>query len=106
MRGPCGTGRCGGINGECEESRRKALVAMVHTTDLGDGHDFSDLGRLYRPLLRAILVQGKMRPGAMVIVEVRYEDAAQMALVEDDQVVQTLAAYRTDDPLDVSILPG
>jgi hypothetical protein len=42
----------------------------------------------------------------MVIVEVRCEDAAQMALVEDDQVVQTLAAYRTDDPLDVSILPG
>jgi hypothetical protein len=47
-----------------------------------------------------------MRPGAMVIVEVRCEDAAQMALVEDDQVVQTLAAYRTDDPLDISILPG
>jgi hypothetical protein len=43
--------------GECEESRREALVAMVHTTDLGDRDDFSDLGNLYRPLLRAILVQ-------------------------------------------------
>ena len=41
---------------ECEGSRREALVAMVHTTDLGDGDDFSDLGHLYRPLLRAILV--------------------------------------------------
>jgi hypothetical protein len=51
------TGRCGGINGECEESRREALVAMVHTTDLGDGDNFSDLGHLYRPLLRAVLVQ-------------------------------------------------
>ena len=39
--------RCGGINRECEESRREALVAMVHTTDLRDGDDFSDLGRLY-----------------------------------------------------------
>ena len=50
-------GRCGGINGVCEESRREALVVMVHTTDLGDGDDFSDLGHLYRPLLRAVLVQ-------------------------------------------------
>ena len=44
MRGRCGTDRCGGINGECEESRHEALVAMVHTTDLGDGDDFSDVG--------------------------------------------------------------
>ena len=78
---------------------------MVHTTDLGDGHDFSDLGRLYRPLLRAILVQGKMRPGAMVIVEVRYEDAAQMALVEDHDVVETLAADRTYAARDACVLP-
>src|SRR6266851_5949694 len=47
-----------------------------------------------------------MRPGKMVIIEVTCEDLAQMALVEDEEVVQTLAAYRTDDPLDVSILPG
>src|SRR5580700_7484570 len=94
------TGSSGGINSECEELRREALVAMVHTTDLGDGDDFSDLGNLYRPLLRAIFVQRKMRPGEMVIIEVRCEDLTQMALVEDDEVVQTLAAYRTDDPLD------
>jgi hypothetical protein len=57
MRGRYGTGHCGAINGECEESRREALVAMVHTIELGDGDDCSDLGDLYRPLLRAILVQ-------------------------------------------------
>jgi hypothetical protein len=56
MRGRCGTSRCGGINGECEESHREALVATVHTTDLGDGDDLPDFGHLYRPLLRAILV--------------------------------------------------
>ena len=56
MRERCGTSRCGGINGECEESRREALVAMVHTTYLGDGDDFPDFGHLYRLLLRAILV--------------------------------------------------
>jgi hypothetical protein len=35
----------------------------------------------------------------------REEDAAQMALVEDHDVVETLAANRTDDALDVCILP-
>src|SRR5229473_5106527 len=36
------------------------LVAMVQTTDLRDSDDFPHLGRLDRPLLRAILVKRKM----------------------------------------------
>ena len=47
-----------------------------------------------------------MRPGSVVAIDVSGKHAAQMALVEDDEVVQALAAYRTDDPLDVHILPG
>jgi hypothetical protein len=35
MRRRGATGRCGGINGECEESHCETLVAMVHTIDLG-----------------------------------------------------------------------
>jgi hypothetical protein len=34
-----------------------------------------------------------------------HPDAAQMGLVEDDDVVQTLPPDRTDDPLNVEILP-
>jgi hypothetical protein len=33
------------------------------------------------------------------------ENSAQMALVEDQDVIQTLAANRTDHALDVSVLP-
>ena len=47
-----------------------------------------------------------MGPCSVVIVLVRGEDATQMALVEDDEVVQTLAPERADDSLDIRILPG
>lgn len=46
-----------------------------------------------------------MRAGSVVVIDVRRQDAAQVALVEDDEVIQTLATYRTDDPLDVRVLP-
>jgi len=39
---------------------------------------------------RGILVERKMRAGALVIVDVRGQDAAQVALVEDHDVIQTL----------------
>ena len=42
-----------------------------------------------------------MRAASLVIVDVRGEDAAQMALVQDHEVIQTLAANRTYDVLDV-----
>jgi len=47
-----------------------------------------------------------MRARSMVVVDVRGEDAAQMALVEDHDLVETLAANRTDHALDVGVLQG
>src|SRR5712691_1338546 len=46
-----------------------------------------------------------MRAGALVIVDIRGQDAAQVALVEDHDVIETLAANRTDHALDVRVLP-
>jgi predicted nucleic acid-binding protein len=40
----------------------------------------------------------------MVVVDIRGEDATQMALVEDYDVVEALAANRTYDALDVYVL--
>src|SRR6266849_487104 len=42
-----------------------------------------------------------MRAGAVVIVDIRGQDAAQMAL----DVIETLAANRTNHALDVRVLP-
>ena len=46
-----------------------------------------------------------MRAGALVVVDVRRQDAAQMALVEDHDVIQTFAANRADHALDIAVLP-
>jgi hypothetical protein len=45
-----------------------------------------------------------MGAASVVVVDVRGEDAAQMALVEDHEVIQTLTANRTYDALDICVL--
>jgi len=64
----------------------------MQASDFGDGDDSSDPTRLDRSGVGAIFVERKMRVGALVIVDVRGENAAQMAFVEDHDVIQTLAA--------------
>jgi len=78
---------------------------MMQAADLRDGDDSSDPAWLDRARIRAILIERKMRAGALVIVDIRGQDAAQMALVEDHDVVETFATDRTDHALDVSVLP-
>ena len=78
---------------------------MMQATDFRDGDDSSDAAMLNRAGVGTILVERKMRASALVIIDVRGQDAAQMALVEDHDVIQTLATYRSDEPLNVPILP-
>jgi hypothetical protein len=47
-----------------------------------------------------------MRSGVMMILKIARQDAAQVTLVEDDNVIQTFTADRTDETLGVGILPG
>ena len=44
-----------------------------------------------------------MRAAAVVVVRIRGKDAPQMTLVEDHDVIATLAAKRTDDAFDICI---
>jgi hypothetical protein len=78
----------------------------MQATDLGDGDDLSDLA--WHDWWRdgAILVGRRMRAGALVIVDIRRQDAAQMSLVEGYDVVQKLVANRVYDPLDIGVLSG
>jgi hypothetical protein len=79
---------------------------MMQATYLRDGDHLSDSAWHDRARVRTVLVERKMSAGALVIVDVRGQDAAQMALVEDHDMVQTLATYRTNQALDLSVLPG
>ena len=42
----------------------------------------------------------------MVMKENTGQDAAQVMLVKDDDVIQTFAADRADEALDIGVLPG
>jgi len=78
---------------------------MVQPAHCRDGDDSAKIPRLDRTNDRAIFFEREMRSGTLVVVDVRGHYAAQVALVEDNYVVETFAANRTDDPLDVSVLP-
>ena len=45
-----------------------------------------------RPAVRGVFVQAEMCAAPMVVGEIRAKHAAEMPVVEDDHVVQTLAA--------------
>jgi hypothetical protein len=47
-----------------------------------------------------------MRSPRVVVGEVGSEDPLEMSLVEHDHVIETVASDRSDQPLDVGILPG
>ena len=79
---------------------------MVQTTDLGYRGHLPSVARVDEAWIRAIFSQGQMRSGSLVIVPVRREDAMQMPLVEDDEMIQTLPPDRPDGSLDGRILPG
>jgi hypothetical protein len=85
--------------------RCATLVAMVQTADLWEGDNGACRRRLYGPRLRTILIQREMRPASVVITKVRRQHTAQVTLIEDDDVIETFAADRADDALDVGILP-
>jgi hypothetical protein len=55
---------------------------MMQAADLRNGDHLSDSGRHDRAWVRTIFVERKMRPGSMVVIDIRGQDAAQMALVE------------------------
>lgn len=47
-----------------------------------------------------------MRSGSMVVREIRVKDSDQVPLVQHDDMIKTIATYRSDQPFRVWILPG
>src|SRR5216684_373481 len=85
--------------------RRAADVAVVEAADVGQGNDAAVLGWLDGARLGCILLEGKMRPRAVVVAEVAVQTTTQMSLVQDDHVVEKLAADGSDDALREGVLP-
>jgi hypothetical protein len=56
-------------------------------------------------MVRGVLVQGQVRSAPVIVGEIGFEQTVQVSLVEHDDVIQTLAPHRTDQPFDVRGLP-
>jgi hypothetical protein len=54
---------------------------------------------------RRIFTQRPVRPDLVVIVGVPLQDLPQVSLAKDDEVIEALAPDRSDQPLDIAILP-
>jgi AAA domain len=87
-------------------SRRATFVTMVETAHLREGDDIACGRKLYATRPWAVLVEREMRSGVMMILKIARQYAAQVTLVKDDNVIQTFTADRTDETLDVGVLPG
>jgi hypothetical protein len=78
---------------------------MMQAPDFGDWHDLPWLRPLDRPPIRRILGEGEMGRGAVVVLEVSGEDVSQVALVQDEDMVETLFPDRADQAFREGILP-
>ena len=61
---------------------------------------------LDRPTAWRIFAQGQMRSQFVVISGVGREDPAQMALADDNGMIEALPADRANQPLRMPVLPG
>src|SRR6516225_8778690 len=59
---------------------------MMQAPDFGNREDHARFRRLDGPSVRGVLVEREVRPSAMIVREVRGQDAAQMPLAEHDEV--------------------
>jgi hypothetical protein len=89
----------------CASGGRFAGVAVMESPHQGQADDVALVGWFNRTRFRRILVQRPMGGMLMIITEIVPEPPPQGLLVEDEYVVQTLAADGADQPLDEGILP-
>jgi len=78
---------------------------MVQTTDFGNLHDRAYLGPRNGPDVRCILVEREVSSGAVIIREVACPDAAQVPLAQNEDLVETTAPDRADEPFHDGMLP-
>lgn len=79
---------------------------MMQTTDLRNRDHLAVGRRFYFALDRRVSLQREMRSRVQVVVEVRSQDAPQLAIIQDDDMVETLTTDRTDEAFAIRILPG
>src|SRR5262252_3234505 len=71
---------------------RSPLIAVVQTTDFGDCDDapHGSVGRW--SVIRRVFAKAQMCAGPMVIADIGREEPSEVRLINDDDVIETLAS--------------
>jgi hypothetical protein len=78
---------------------------MVQATDFANRDDPTECGPLNRSPVRCILVEREVSARPVVVREVAGQGMAQVAFAKDDDMIETLAPDRADEPLREGVLP-
>jgi hypothetical protein len=78
---------------------------MVEATDFANREDPAEFRPLNSPAVGRILVEREVSTRPVVVREVASQGAAQMSFAKDEDVIQTLAPDRADQPLREGVLP-
>jgi hypothetical protein len=81
-------------------------VAMVKAGNPRECDDGTSVRQFDSPRDRRVSVERHVRAVLVVVSSVRSNQSQQVALAEDDDMVEYLTPERTDEPLRVSVLPG
>ena len=77
----------------------------------GEGHRLRGLAQtpelrwLDRPPVRRVFGEGEVGPGTVIVLEVPGEDVSQVALAQDEDIVETLSPDRADEAFREGVLP-
>ena len=77
----------------------------METPDLWNSCHSPYRARLDGSSLGGVFLERQVSPAGMIVVDVFAQDSPEVALGEDDHVVETLAADGSDHPFDEWILP-
>src|SRR6267378_1312525 len=98
-------GRAGAWRTDWAGSGRPSEIAMVEATDFANRDDPAECRPLNWPAVGCILIEREVSARPVIVGEVAGQDAAQVSFAEDEDVIQTLAPDRADEPLRIGILP-
>jgi hypothetical protein len=103
--GENGGGRGVRISGSAGRLCCSADVSMVEATDFAKRHDPAHLRSFDGPQVRRVLVERAMGSGAVIVREARGQNATQVPLAENGDIVEALSPHRADGPFHERILP-
>ena len=85
--------------------RGAPFVAVMQSADFRNCHDVAGGWRRDGSGDRRVLVEREVRSDSRVVRDIRVQEAAQPALIPDDDMVEAFAANGSDQPLGVRVLP-